>query len=56
MSAGEKASALLLGAVTMLLVVPALALYGSSVSHTAPVDYRLWAVLYFIYAIAIVFA
>ena len=56
MSASEKASALLLGAIIILVVIPALALYGSGVNHTAPIDYTLWAVLYFVYAIGVVVA
>ena len=56
MSVGEKFYALIIGAILILLVIPALAVYDSSVNHTSPVDYSLWAVLYFIYAIVVVVA
>ena len=55
-SAREKASALLVGAILMLLVIPAMALYGSNTAHSAPLDYKLWVVLYFVYAIVVVLA
>jgi len=55
-SAREKVSALLVGAILILLMIPAMALYGSNAAHTAPVDYKLWVVLYFVYAIVVILA
>jgi len=40
----------------MLIVIPAMDVYTATMSGRTPVDYKLWAIFYFVYVLAVLFA
>jgi len=48
-----KVVALVFGAFLFLVAVPAMGLYSQAISGIKPVDYNLWVVLYFVYALVV---
>jgi hypothetical protein len=51
-----RLGALFVGAFVMLIVIPAMDVYTATMSGRTPVDYKLWAIFYFVYVLAVLFA